>query len=149
MQRKLKTFKMLKKNQAMSIMMLYAKIMSLTMPAKAQASHFQGAKNPIEYSHPLKAVSCSFRRPSNRRTFVMSSATPPKRLKTLDMTKRFRTEREKEITIKTLLWRNFNEKISAILPSCGNFGDLLPQFFRKNSVKLAFYYRTLLLVDLT
>ena len=105
MQRKLNTFKMLKKNQAMSIMMLYAKIMSLTMPAKAQASHFQGAKNPIEYSHPLKAVSCSFRRPSNRRTFVMSSATPPKRLKTLDMTKRFRTERETEIIIRM---RNHN-----------------------------------------
>ena len=100
MQRKLNTFKMLKKNQAMSIMMLYAKIMSLTMPAKAQASHFQGARNPIEYSQPLKADSCSFRRPSNRRTFVMSSATPPKRLKTLDMTKRFRTERETEIIIK-------------------------------------------------
>ena len=83
---------MLKKNQVINMMMLYAKIMSLTMKAKHHETIFHGVKMPMVYNQLLKAPSCSLRRPSNKKTLVKNNATPPRRLNTLDMTRRPRTE---------------------------------------------------------
>ena len=71
------------------------------MPAKAQATIFQGVKMPMAQSQPLKPDSCSFLRPSNKSTFVMNKTMPPKRLNTLDMTSKSRTKEEKKLYVDT------------------------------------------------
>ena len=43
---------------------------------------------------PLKAFSCSLRRPSSKRTFETRTAQPPSKLKTLPKRRRFRTEKK-------------------------------------------------------
>ena len=50
--------------------------------------------------------------------------------------------------IKSLMYNC--EKSTAVSESqCRNYGIILPTFFLKSSVKVTFYYRTLLKIDLT